>query len=359
MDAMRRFALVLGMVCVAHAQDALPAQALPPELTAVAERLASTDAQVVLDAAERASDLADPRLGRALNKALATWRDTPEHGELRAWLLDALIRAKAKVPTSHLAPLLDDKLAGGAAFVLLAQEPAANAEELLAIFRKGWPSVAGHVVPQSFDPARASFLRTLAVANLLVEHKVVSIAKELLASTDPSRLVVTVGATRRLRNAIVLNMPAPRPPILNLPTYRLVLIHDAAAGTQPLARGPIGVGYVRDVVREIPDSVEYFLSDQRQVEPAHWLDALAGTNDPAPRVLELTADAKNFENDVWSAREALRSYRERLAKGLLERGAITANTAKTLLEQPIAVEVDDQRDDQSTPLPKVPVEAPR
>lgn len=335
----------------------LAAQGPPRDATALSRALASTEPKTVAFAAHGARLLVDARLLTdktlvpVLQRALREWtkaEDAPA-SVVRLHLLDALLASKAKIPPADLLPLLDDPRCGTAAFVLLAREPKQNEAELFALFRTGMP-LTGPLV----DPPH---LRTWAIGNLLCAQKTPGFAALVWRHTSQD-LRVRVGNTevpQRFGAGAFVGFNAPSPLLDGMPEepgYELVRATQSYGKTDCFAPGDPGVGVCRSI-RNPSQQISIAITEIN-VDGMLWLRQMAGSPAQPWRDLPIEFDTvENFRQQVTKAQAELLAFEHKLLRALVTARAMTEAEAASL-PPTVNVVVEDQRTDQSKPLPKIP-----
>ncbi|MEZ6037969.1 MAG: hypothetical protein R3F29_10840 [Planctomycetota bacterium] len=320
---------------------------------AVVADLAAPNAVTVAKAAAEARHRAEREVTHALRRSLAEWRDVAgeQAGFVRALLLDALILREAKLPGDQLLPLLDDKVAGDAAFVLLCRGGSANEADLLNAYR--------HTAPEQR-------LRRRALGSLLAEMRSPQFLDELMGSgllqlrvvvQDRNEALVTwsFGVSEVAAAPLPEGFPAPVRYRLDLavkPSFR-DRITDAAAwiGVAPGVCCKREPWLPADARQEISLDT-FFSSDTTRSNGEAWMFEFSGVA-LGRRELVLQGDDKNFERNLKLARDEMADNRLLLLEGLRRRNLLTEARAKELTEGEVFVIVDE-RADRTKPLPSVP-----
>lgn len=344
----------------------LAAQEQPPArpartAAALAEALASKDANKIAWAAYEARKLGDKSLQGPLQQALRSLASSPADlaPHARLFVLDALASARVKVPPTDLLPLLDDEVCGTVAFLLLAREPRQNAAELFERFKSDWPKVNGRTWTLTLGRAEQELRRTIAIGNLLQAQAASGFAAFLLASLDLDLhvQVVTPNDGMAFDDTWSIQLPETQQPpagLPPLPLYELVrMTGNQPAGTEPLAPGALPIDCLRTEPSREGRSIPLNM-DAPQLDGLIWLLPLAKLQEAPPRQHRLAfADVQTYTADVTKARTALVEFRAALVAGLVAQKALLATAAKEVAI-PIAVHVLDQRLDTKAPLPEIP-----
>lgn len=354
--------LVLGL----NHQDPTPAAGKYDAKTVAAD-LEQGDAVTIAIAARAARELGDKSLAVPLQKTLRKLTDESNPAErfARLFVLDALIGIDARMPPTHLTPLIDEPLVGEAAFLLLAREPRGNEAELFAVFRRDWPALLANQAGAEPEQVHALSRRTRTIGNLLCAQKTPGFAALLLAQSD-LQLQVTVtspGSPDRphpvesgFTTDQTLMVPADLPPI---PVFRIVRT-DRPEGlvAEEIAPGPMSLGVCRRECRADPTgkfTVEIRLGNDGPLDALPWLLQFVDRTDTPPLTVSITfTDPNTYRRDLRAAMNAVTTYRDKLLQDLLAAKALGSKDAEQLGKRELKVQFLDLRLQATTPLPQLP-----
>lgn len=346
---------------VAACLGTLSAQASPSPAAPIANQLASEQPISVAQGAQAAAQSRDKAMARPLLQALTKWRtSSDEHARLTClYLLDALIELDARVTPADLVPLVDDDWCAVQAFVLLAREPRHHEAELMAIFRRDWPT---------FDRELGTFadLRTLAIGNLLAAQGPPGFASLLLGEVDLDVHITIVdslgaatlgpraaGARAGVRDrGAPLRRAAPKGwplrPHLSLLSPRL-----RSDGARVRTPATMRVQAVRIGKVENADVISLAIGHDEPPLELRWLATIAGLAIPSvPRRMMLD-DASTFADVVVRAREQQQVFVDVLRRELVDRRALTTAEASPL-DYRVVARLSDDRIVRAIAVPTIP-----
>jgi hypothetical protein len=363
MGVTRFLGALVGLLCLAtrpaRAEDAPSADALlassrvlrDEQAKVVSALLARPDGRSrawgAYLAAEHRIEEASPRLAELLG-TMGGGKDRTEAPALLA-VLDALVRLRADVGAKTLLPIVESRstLYAPAAIALVIRGPEQAA--CLDAFR-------------AFDAEdRSDEASWLALGNTLAGRGTAGFVRELLSRLT-LRLEVSVvassvgggsGGSMSGFGDGRLDVPEGYPPLF---LYSLTL--RPAEGDVLLAPGRRPVHLHRRQLR-VGFGSSTRLTQERDLERLGWIADAAGTRSEdlpvkasSPVVIEWT-DAAAFLAGVAAARDAIARGHADLVRKLVAAGLLGAGEAAGLRPR-IEVEVEDEREDKSVPLPPIP-----